>query len=472
MPFGDETELRVIGWPSMWRRTFIQMQAAAAAPFPAPEKTDSASFGGALQRSMTLMATSTPHQRNAVKVLFYGQSITKQNWWMDVAGRLRAQYPYADLTIVNRSIGGFAANLLKRTMAADILPFYPDLIIMHDYGGESDYEEIIRWIRSNTTAELALATDHITWMPDEAGANDTEKLKSYNWHERHCAEWMPQMARKYGIEIVDIRTPWKKYLAANHLKPADILSDGVHLNAQGEYLMASLVSEYLRYDPKFPRQAWSGLAVDVKPEWKQGRLALEFQGNRLDLLASRGDRQPWTKGRILIDGRPPSSHEQLYAFTRPSDGAAVDWPFVIHVGHEAPLQVEDWFLTITKTDPANQAVEFEVRGSKTGPDGSGISTERFVSRSKRVVLEPADWHLNRAYELRKTTTPVGAVCHWRVEPLFRDFYEPPRVDDRTREYPVTVARGLSNGTHRLEIISETPEALLLESIRIYRPPLV
>lgn len=439
------------------------------AQFPPPAPVDSSQFGGNIQRTMSLLATSTPDHRNTVRILFYGQSITKQDWWKPVAADLRQRFPFADLTIANRAIGGFAAPMLKRILPHDLLPFYPDLVIMHDYGGDSDYEEIIRWLRANTTAELAIQTDHITWLPNPAGNNDEALLKAYNWHNSHGDTWLPAMARKYNLEIIDIRNPWRQYLAANNLQPAALLSDSVHLNAHGQFLMAELTKRYLRYDAKFPLPT---LVTDHKPQWSSNRLTLEFEGTRVDLLASLSARQPYTRARILIDGKPPSEIPSLTVFSKPSDSIAVDWPFVIRVDHNTPLIPEDWFLTITETDPANKAVRFEVRGSKTGPDGAGISTEKFVSKSGRVVISPEDWHLNRAYEYRKITTPVGAVCHWRALALYADVYEPPNVDDRTRDYPVTIAQGLPNTRHKLELIADSPEPPLLQAIRIYRPPLV
>ena len=45
--------------------------------FPKPTHVgDLATLGLNIQRAMTLLATSTPQQRNTVRVLFYGQSIT------------------------------------------------------------------------------------------------------------------------------------------------------------------------------------------------------------------------------------------------------------------------------------------------------------------------------------------------------------------------------------------------------------
>jgi len=94
--------------------------------------------GANIQRSMKLMAESTAEKRNTVKVLFYGQSITRQNWWPIVAKHLRSTYPHADLVIENRAIGGFQAPSLIETAEFDLYPFYPDLLIFHVYGGGGD----------------------------------------------------------------------------------------------------------------------------------------------------------------------------------------------------------------------------------------------------------------------------------------------------------------------------------------------
>ena len=75
---------------------------------------------GRLTRSLTLLATSTPQRRHRVRVLFYGQSITEQDWWKSVASHLRTTYPHADLVIENRAIGGHAAQLLVKTAEADL----------------------------------------------------------------------------------------------------------------------------------------------------------------------------------------------------------------------------------------------------------------------------------------------------------------------------------------------------------------
>src|SRR5580658_2948865 len=197
-------------------------------PALAPD-ANAASFGTGVQRTMTLLATSTPERRNAVRILFYGQSLSKQEWTRTIADQLRARFPYADITFANRAIGGYASNLLKRTLPHDVFAFYPDLIVFHDFGGEPDYEYIIGEIRRHTTAEILIRMN------------------------RHNDEWLPELAARYGCEIADVRGPFLEYLRDHGLKPADVLNDGAHFNFQGDYLIAELTGRHLRYDPALPR---------------------------------------------------------------------------------------------------------------------------------------------------------------------------------------------------------------------------
>src|SRR5947209_1174440 len=101
---------------------------SAVAADPPPE------LGKNVQRTMRLLATSTPEHRNTVRILFYGQSITEQRWAAEVAGNLKRMYPEANLVVENRALGGFASQLLVMTAETDLYPLEPDLLIFHVYG--------------------------------------------------------------------------------------------------------------------------------------------------------------------------------------------------------------------------------------------------------------------------------------------------------------------------------------------------
>ena len=189
--------------------------------YPIPEVPHPEQFAKNISRSAYLLASSTEQEPKEVRILVYGQSISAQEWWMQVKSFLEKRYPNARINMLNKAIGGFSSDRLKLTVDNDVTTFYPDLILFHDYGGEPDYEEIIRTIRIRTTAEIVLQTDHIAVGQDE------------KWHGRHNDVWLPELSRKYNLSLADVRTAWKKYLSQSNLKAKDLLTDGVHLNDHG-----------------------------------------------------------------------------------------------------------------------------------------------------------------------------------------------------------------------------------------------
>ena len=394
--------------------------------------SDPGEMGLHVQRTMTLLATSTPEHRNQVRILFYGQSITEQEWSRQVADDFRRRFPNADLEIQNRAIGGFASQLLIRPAEHDLYPFYPDLLIFHVYGANQEYEQIIRSTRTRTAAEVLMQKDHATSWPPEV--IDEKKDKGAWWDDLMNHHLLPDIARKYGCGLVDIRTPWVTYLKANHLEPHDLLKDGVHLNAHGNFLMSHLIEQYLVYRPELPDTEWKNLArtfvVGKDISWKDGKLALEFEGNRVDAIAAPPTGKPATgtaareSGSILIDGKKPSEFSGAYAITRPQPGP---WsPLALtRVDHPKPLVVEAWTLKLTQVDAGGGSWHFQVSGSVTGPDGSGDSASPFVSNSGRVKIDPAAWFRNKQAALAE-----GYEIHWQVTPMFVDQFAPPGPADR------------------------------------------
>ena len=63
-------------------------------------------------------------------------------------------------------------------------------------------------------------------------------------------------------------------------------------------------------------------------------------------------------------------------------------------------------------------------GSKTGFDGNGHSTNRFVSASGRVVIEPDMWMLAATLRILGGRTEKGFRISWDVVDQFVDTYAP------------------------------------------------
>ena len=60
---------------------------------------------------------------------------------------------------------------------------------------------------------------------------------------------------------------------------------------------------------------------------------------------------------------------------------------------------------------------------------------------------------------------------WEAIPLFTETITASFDADRSKVRVLTLAKGLSNGTHTLEIIPNGDGAVPIESIVVHRPPL-
>jgi len=423
-----------------------------APPGQAKPQTPAWIPGTNIQRTMQLLASSTQDHPNHVKILFYGQYISQQDWWIQVASDLKQRFPFADIVCENRAIDGFKANLLKRVVMHDVYPSYPDLIIFQDYGAESDYEQIIRALRANVASEILIQSDHIDAKTPLGTA--TQK----GWRDPHEA-WLRGMAEKYNLGFVNVRSSWRHFLLDHKYTAGALLKDNVHLNDAGCNLMASLVERALVVNLNSPPDP--NLCRTFAAPWSGNSMKLAFDGNRVDLVLG-GPVNGHVK--VLIDGKAPSSFPELYQFDRPSDCPGVEAPALFHVESRQPLQVENWTLTLSNIASNASRWHFALSGDKTGADGEGESGQTFVSNSGRVAIDPMDWYISQAYGLGAMPPPEGFQIHWRVIPQFMD--EVPNTATGT----ITIAQGLPNMSHQLELVSDG-DPPQIAGVTIYRPPI-
>lgn len=444
-------------------------QAAETRDFPQPPawRPDPAQREK-LRRSLTLLGSSTPIDRKTVRVLFYGQSITQQAWWKEVAKYLRDTYTNANLIIENRAIGGHSSQLLVKTAEADLYAFQPDLLIFHVYGSHIDYEKIIQDVRERTCADILLQTDHVTKDTALTEETDASKLTPKDWDAWMNNAFLPDIARRYGACRADIHELWKSYLQAHKLKASQLLRDGVHLNAQGDWLMAELIKPYLAplpekagYDP-LNNEKVRTVVIDAARGEAPARIV--FNGDRVDLLLKDGVTD---QVEPFIDGKRPSEIPGLYTFTRVSAFPNSDWPILLKVGSNSPLREEEWTMRITEASSDGKVCAFTIRGSATGPDGSGVSTNRFVSNSGRVIIEPGDWNVAYSVKVFNRPLPPGYEAKWKSVLQGTD-HPQPHAPAAGIENAITIANGLSSGEHVLELRGRQRTASIA-GVRIYSP---
>ena len=462
------------------------------APFPAPKnRGDAAQAGQNIQRAMALMDSGTQQKPNTVRVLFYGQSITEGDWWKAVASDLKERFPNANFVIENRALGGFSSQRLVHTAEADLYSFYPDLLIFHVYGAHDDYEKIIQRTRARTTADILIQNDHLRRSDKIEEDTDPAQVKNFRpWDAFFNFVFLPSMAQKYNTGLLNQRALWKSYLQDNNLTPGDLLKDDVHPNAHGNFLMSQLVSAYLvrrpdeKIDP-YNCDTVKTLVIGKDVFWEGDKLRVPFEGNRVDAIignVGKSDAEKQTAS-VVIDGKKPSQHTELYGFTRALSTPGGKWPVILKVGFQTLPLLEDWTLQVTKQatkDTTKDAAHddlfhFALQGSQTGADGEGTSNERFVSKSGRVVIEPGDWDVKYALDLPGIkTVPDNFTVKWQTVAHFSDTFAPRANNtanntETTIENAMTLAQGLKNGAHVLEI-SGGPQTSLV-ALRIYRPPL-
>lgn len=288
------------------------------------------------------------------------------------------------------------------------------------------------------------------------------------------------LSEKYGYEVVDIRPSWRKYLELHQMDRKTLLRDSVHLKPEGVSLMASMVIPHLRYDPKQPSAEpdrvryydASGHRLrssfdDAATTLLKSPLRFEFEGNRIDIVAAAAAR--FGTAKILIDGRKPSAFREAYTMTRTNPAPGSWFPAIRRVTLGEGVVAENWELTITGINEKCSEFEFEVKGSVTGPDGKGNSKEKFASNSGRLIIEPQTSCFESAHTIFKKPVPIGFQVKWSVRPTSMDQWQPQAIADPAKENIATLAEGLPNGKHVLELLPSGDGDLPLRYLVVYQP---
>ncbi len=314
---------------------WILLAASTSLGLPAlqPYPGSTAHWGRHIQRTVGLLAESTPEHRNTVKILFYGQSIVGGKFHAWVERDLRERFPHADLVVENKALGGYSSKYLIKTVERDVIASQPDLVIFKVQGDHILYEKIIHTIRQRTAAEVMLLSSH--WTARDQNPDGSFKMGGW---AAFCDAFYPLVAKKYDCELVDVRWPWKTYLQENNLRAEDLLmDDGVHLADGGRWLMAELINRQMLYRPSLMTKSSKELVqtVEIAPEqWDNGRLAFTISGSRVDLLRTHAG---GAACQVLIDGHRPSEVAALTQHTRTTSIVEpYEWPEIMRVGFNKP----------------------------------------------------------------------------------------------------------------------------------------
>jgi len=439
-----------------------------------------------IARTLEIIRTSTPTNHKVLKVLFYGQSITRTGWDKAVIAHWHEKYPNTVFVVQNRALGGFASQYLVRTTEQDIAAFYPDLIIFHVYGDHRAYEEILRLFRSQTAADVILQTDHGDFLPDppcieglhlslhrEPGCDGVLWVHQRLWHDEMSYHKIPAFAKTYRMVVEPQHSWWRDYLLQNHIAPQLLLlADGLHPNEKGNALIAAFFNRY--FDNLVER--WNGqtahdvvsIPTDAAKD-SGGKKSVSFDGSRIELLSSQALKE-WPT--VTIDGRSPRDIDGCYQVTRTSPLESVpDWPTIRRINLHHDHTAEDWTATISNISPDQRLFDFTVTASISGEEGNGDSSSEFLSKSGQLSIDGDDWMFERGYALKRIPLHVPAEVHWSVQYVCG---AKPEVIDRGNgimEYRYALGTGLPNGKHTADLSFPKGDLSNASEFRVYKPQL-
>lgn len=451
-----------------------------------PEPSKDIIFGDHIRRTMHLLESSTKENPNKVKILFYGQSITRQNYSRRIIEtKLREAYPHAELEVLNPAIGGYTANRSVRTMFHTLIPHQPDLVVFHVYDtpkrGISDYEEILKNIRQFTTAEIICMSHHYD--------NYNEKVTE---QREQASELRRTLAKKYQCEFIEIRKNWSEYMKMHEMSIPDFLTDKIHHNKMGGELWGSIQARHFVTQPANPND-WQDRVARIRfskdnkdslscnlgkvhlqrGDWKlrsslttnkKGTsLVLEFEGSRVDAIYGSGKGE----AKILINGQSPWEITETWSATLPSKTPIDYRPALMKLEILKPAKPEKWTLTTEKISENGKIFSYHLSGSTIGMQGSGDHRSVFHSKNGMISINPRDFTFDHAIKIKKTPIPTPAEVTWKT---YNNSLERWKWNEakKSPSGQVTLVQQLPVGRHQLKIILEKGE-LDLEELIIYRP---
>ena len=424
-----------------------------------------------IQRTMKALEESTAENPAHVKVFFYGQSIVAEGWTEQLANDLRARYPTAKIEYVKKAIGGFQAEKLHDCAHSDMYPEYPDIVFFHDYGLMNYYEEMVRFLRERTTAEIVLWTSHLS----------AEQPIDRNWKEpQNRSAEIRRIAQKYGCAIIELREKWIDMLESAGWLQRKPLCDTIHHGQWGQLVYGRMIGEELYRIPGESGHPditgkWRDYPVSAAKRLSDGSIEMAFDGNRVDAFPDGTGKGAAT---VWIDGIKATDIPEIWTTTRPSNGPR--WmPAIrrVFLGEGILPRRETWTLTLPDGVETNgwacgwnlsrkkwPTVLYTLSGSVTGSDGEGNTTTDFTSRSGRIVLPwPQMDFINQCSGFRKPLEK-GYKVTWDVYPQCADPY-----DCASTNRVTTLVQAISNAPHTLRLKPEPGSALGIRSLRVYTP---
>lgn len=414
---------------------------------------------------------------------------------------VHAVYPNAPEIVYYARMGsGSAYDFVRGWAMTGVVKDQPDLVICHTMGSPEGLEEMLKSIRSQTTADIIIGSLHFTYNVPLTPQNiETKELQP-----------LRDVCKKYGAQFVENRREMADWLILNNQEPITLLNGpkDPHQNALGvlltneniwRHLVAPIGADEVPQDREriieLPRALGdsNGTGVTFLGKWtkdgdvlvsdaKDSAIEFTFVGNRLDILGETS-----ANGGTLVatvDGKPLNKldaysvsliqqpdtnrdHGATGSYPHTSGGAMAGGPHGVSLGKN--IVPQNW-----QFEMIDNKGHFKLVGSETGPDGEGFVLEPFVSNSGQIMLDPKLWRYgNLAHTgLRRADIfPSGPGDYWPFT-VTREVSGPISFSSKTPgPLDRTIFKLAPNQEHKV-VLTAKDGPVRVKALVAYKPPFV
>ena len=221
--------------------------------------------------SLLIISCENMNDNQPAKIVFLGDSITQQaedfeDGFINLIRQNLVQYKFE---LVGKGISGNKVSDLLTRYKSDVIDLNPDIVFIYigindvwhkyDFGTGSDIDLYEKGLRTIISDIKSLGSKIVLCTPTVIGENtgdfvlgnqfkDVETMEKMNGDLNTFSEVVRKLSNEYGTELLDLRKIFMDYLAENNINndAAGILTtDGVHLNEQGNKLIADQMIKFI-----------------------------------------------------------------------------------------------------------------------------------------------------------------------------------------------------------------------------------
>ena len=221
--------------------------------------------------SLLITSCENMNDNQPSKIVFLGDSITQQGEDFEdgFISLIRQNLSEDKFELIGKGISGNKVSDLLTRYKSDVLDLNPDLVFIYigindvwhkyDFGTGSDIDLYEKGLRAIISDIKSLGSKIVLCTPTVIGENtgdfelgnqfkNVETMEKMNGDLDTFSDVVRKLSNEYETELLDLRKIFMDYLAENNLNndAAGILTtDGVHLNKQGNKLIADQMIKFI-----------------------------------------------------------------------------------------------------------------------------------------------------------------------------------------------------------------------------------